>query len=146
MTIGELGISFLQKAAIWEEHGTKIAGCRRRVDRAVEAIPDKDGYVSRVIDMGMGEHDRVDRFRLDWQRVPVAKPQLLETLEQTTVNQNRSVRGLNEVFRPGNGSDCTKKRYAHRSSLSLFRFDAPCQFKPSVLSRENSIRQVQHWW
>jgi hypothetical protein len=82
-----------------------------QVSRAMSAIhPTRKSLmhqqrqVAAVIDMCMGQDDRVDISGRDGKRVPVAQSQLLEPLKKTTVDEEAASSALNQIFRPG---DCT---------------------------------------
>ena len=59
---------------------------------------------------------------IDRQRRPVAQAQLLETLKQAAIDQNRGVCRLDQIFRPGDGADPAEKGhlYAH-TALRIHR-------------------------
>ena len=72
MPIGEFGILFLQMCTVRKQNCGKIAGGRGANDRPGKAVPDKQRQVSRMIEMGMGEDDGIDRFRIEGQLRPIA--------------------------------------------------------------------------
>src|SRR3546814_13218716 len=53
---------------------------------------------------GVGKYYRVDRWRLDGKRSPVAVAQLLVALEQAAVHEHALTVGLNQVAPAGHGA------------------------------------------
>src|SRR3546814_3912345 len=58
---------------------------------------------------GVGKYYRVDRWRLDGKRSPVAVAQLLVALEQAAVHEHALTVGLNQVARAGHGARGTEE-------------------------------------
>ena len=74
-----------------------------------EPAGDKAWQVTAVIEMRVREDDRVDRCRIDRQRLPVPDPQLLQPLEQPAVDEHAPAAELEQVFRSRHGSRRTEE-------------------------------------
>ena len=73
-------------------------------DAAAEPVGDEARQITAMVEVGVGENDRMDLARRDRQRLPVAFAQFLEPLEEPAVDQNTHARGVEEVLRAGDGS------------------------------------------
>ena len=51
-----------------------------------------------MIQVGVGQDDRVNRRRIDRERVPVAQPELFQSLKQAAIHQNPASIDLQEVL------------------------------------------------
>jgi len=51
----------------------------------------------------MRQHDRLDAGRIDRQRFPVALPQVLQTLKQSTIDQDPMTVDLQQMLGSGDG-------------------------------------------
>jgi hypothetical protein len=73
-----------------------------------------------MIDVRVGEHNRIDRRRIDGKATPVAAPFLVLTLEHSAVDEHPRRRGFNEVPRARDGACRTEERescYCERASM-----------------------------
>ena len=70
-------------------------------------MTDEPRQVTRVIDVRMRDDYRVDRSRIERWLLPVALAQLLQALEQTSVDQHPRAISLDQVFRAGHRAGCT---------------------------------------
>ena len=57
-----------------------------------------------MIEVGVGEDDRVDGCRGHREGLPVPQAQLLEALKQTAVDQNPAPVHLEQMLGPGHGA------------------------------------------
>jgi uncharacterized phosphosugar-binding protein len=64
-----------------------------------------------MVEVGMGQYDRVDFSRVHRQRVPVAQAQLLEALEQAAIEQHLAGAGCQQVFGAGHGAGGAEELY-----------------------------------
>ena len=63
-------VALLQKARVAQHHVAQLGRRLAGEDASAEPLPDKLRQVARVVYMGMGEYDVVDRLRVD-RKVPV---------------------------------------------------------------------------
>ena len=70
--------------------------------------------------MGVAERDRIDRRRLDWELVPVAQAQLLETLEQAAIHQHPRVSVFDQEAAAGHGAGRAEKAQGRRAAVGTF--------------------------
>lgn len=108
-SIGAIGFLLLQVAAVGQEHATERAGSAGRKDGAAKSVAAERRQVTAVIQMGMGEHDRVERAGVDVRRFPVAQTQFLETLKEPAVDENMFGSGGYEEAAAGDGAGGAKK-------------------------------------
>ena len=94
----------------------------RAIDPPAKTLPRQQRQVAAVIDVGVGEHDGIDRLGRDRQRLPIAQPQLLKALEQAAVHQDGRVAMAQEVFRTGHGARGTQKLKLHGKSPRMLSF------------------------
>ncbi len=66
-----------------------------------------------MVDVRVGQHDGIDRFRLQREDIPVAQPQLLEALEQSAVDQHALAAVLQQVFRSRDSACGTQESNSH---------------------------------
>jgi hypothetical protein len=62
-----------------------------------------------MVQMGMREQDRIDLAGRHGQMPPIAQPQWLVTLKQTTIDQQPLVVVLDQVFKTGDGVGSAQK-------------------------------------
>ena len=92
-------VFLLQPPRVGEDDATEILRARRAEHAAAESARDEPREVAGVVHVGVGEHDRVDGGRVDRQGIPVAPPQLAQTLEQAAVHEDPLVLDLEQVLR-----------------------------------------------
>ena len=61
LAVHELRVAFGNVAGVAQHGVAEVDGCRRCVDRAVEAVLDKQRQAAAVIDVGVRKHHGVDR-------------------------------------------------------------------------------------
>jgi len=88
MTIGELGVFFLQVGTVEEDQPCNIDGCGSCVNGAFKPLSDQPRQIARMIKMGMGQNDRVNGSRLNRKARPVAFAKLARALKQTAVDED----------------------------------------------------------
>ncbi|MCU0272382.1 MAG: hypothetical protein MUE34_04035 [Acidimicrobiales bacterium] len=94
--VGEAGLLLLQMGGVEEEHAAETDGARGGEDRTAEAVADDGRQVPGVVDVGVGQDDGVEAPRRHREGLPVALPQLLEPLEEATVDQDPGPTGVDE--------------------------------------------------
>jgi len=96
-------------AAVGQQDPAERVRAGGREDAALEPIARERGQVSRVIEMRMRQHYRIDRFGFDWKAIPVAQPEFLEPLEEPAIYQRTRVRRRDQEAAPGHGSGRAEK-------------------------------------
>ena len=91
-----LGLFLLEVAAVGEHDRREVPGSRRRVHRTAVAEPVQPRQVAAVIDVGVGEHDGVDRVGRHREVLPVRQPKFLAALEHAAVDEDTCVLGLEQ--------------------------------------------------
>ena len=109
MAICEVGVTFLQMAAVGQQNIAQIASRRRCKDWSPEAVFDQKRKIPGMIDMRVGQKHGVDIRRIDWQRAPIALPQLFQTLKEAAVDEIFPVGNFQEIFRTRDRADGAEK-------------------------------------
>lgn len=60
-------------------------------------------HVARVVDVGVGQDDSVQRLRVEWRAAPVLLAELLVALEEPAIDEDASAVALDEVARARDG-------------------------------------------
>ncbi len=94
LLLREAGLFFLQGAGIFEHQAGERAGRLGAVDRAAVALCHEARQEAGVVEVGVGEDDRVDLLRPERERAPVALLELLVALEEAAVDEQASVAEL----------------------------------------------------
>ena len=76
---------------------------------ASEAVFDQLRNVTAVIEVSVRQHDRVNRSRIDSERVPVLEAQFFQTLEHAAVDHDADIFITQQKSAAGDRSSCTKK-------------------------------------
>src|SRR5262249_59172312 len=102
---GDVGLVLLDAGRVRQHDRDQVAGRRRTVDRALEALANQVGQVAAVIDVGVTEDDGVDGGRVegevaDWQARRLARA--------------AAARGPDEQ-KPARKQPGPKERTAHRT-------------------------------
>ena len=92
--VGLARVLFLQPGRVGQHQLAEIGRARRAKDALVIAIGDEPRQVAGVIEVRVREHGGGQVGRIDRQRLPIAKPQLLEALKQSAVDQDLVATGL----------------------------------------------------
>jgi hypothetical protein len=117
VAVGELGFFFLQMAAVEQQDTAQVKGCGRAVHLAGKALACQQRQVAAVVQVGMGQDDRVNAGRLHRQRRPVAQAQRLVALKQSAIDQHLRGALLQQVFRACDGVGSAQKLEFHGRSL-----------------------------
>src|SRR5690606_29137881 len=108
LAVGKLGVLFLQPGAVQQDQLGHIPGGPAGIDFALEAVQQQPGQVATVVQVGVGQHHRIDAVRVDRQASPVQLTQVLQPLEQAAIDHDAGVIVGQQVFRAGYGSGATK--------------------------------------
>jgi hypothetical protein len=108
--VGVRRFLLLEAGGVLEDDPRQLGGVPGAEERAVKPVPCQGREVTHVIEMGMGDHDRIDRGRIDGERHPDPHPQLLLALEQpastSTLASSVSSRNLLPVTVPVPPRNC----------------------------------------
>jgi hypothetical protein len=104
MPVGKGSVFFLDMARVGQQDLAQVARARCAPDPALEAFAHQQRQVAAVVEVGMGQHHRVDLAGCHRRRHPVAQPQLLVALEQPAVDQQALVLVLDEELGAGHGA------------------------------------------
>ncbi len=109
-------IFFLQVSGVGQQNAAEIDGGRRRIDRSLESLLDQARDPTGVIEMSVGEDERIDLVGGHRQVLPVALAPFLLSLEEAAVDQHLVAAaaafvagGIDEVFRSGDHTGCSQK-------------------------------------
>ena len=111
--VGVVGLLLLEVAAVGQDHPSQAARALGAVDGASKAEPLQPWQVAAVIDVGVRQHDRIDRLGRHRERVPVRLPELLAALEQSAVDQQAGVWSVDQGLAPGHRL-CSTDEAQHR--------------------------------
>ena len=87
LAVGIGGVFRLALGRVVEQQVEQVDRGGRGMDPARESLPDQPRQPARVVDVGVGEHDGVDRCRRHAERLPVSLPQPLLTLKEAAVER-----------------------------------------------------------
>ena len=96
--VGVARVFLLNSSGIWQEYAGQRDRRRRRVNASSETVSHELWQVPGVIEVGVGEHDRVEFGGADWEEPPVAKAEILYPLVQPTIHEDTGVFIPNEKF------------------------------------------------
>jgi hypothetical protein len=109
------GVLLLDVRGVEEHRAAQISGRGRGVDRPLEPASNQERDRAAMIDVGVGEDQRVDRSRMERER-PISGLGLgAAPLEEPAVEQHGAVAAREEMLRPGHGPRRAPERDAHRT-------------------------------
>ena len=113
--IEELGVLLLNVGGVAQHPIAQVDGSRRGVNGAMEPVLYEGGEVAAVIDVGVREHDGVDRSGVEGQvsvlGVGIAAPALV----QPAIEQVSLAPGIHQMLGTGHFSRRTAEREFHSS-------------------------------
>lgn len=115
--VGVLGVLFLQMTGVGQQDAGEVHRRWGGIDRPGVSLFDEPRQISGVVEVGVGEHDGVDRRRIDGKRRPVSLPKRLVALKEATVDDDSGRTVFDQILRPGDGSRGAQKRDLHAHSL-----------------------------
>ena len=104
------GVLLLQVGAVAQHDRGQVGGVPRADDAAAESFADKSWQVPAVVEVGMGEHHRVQAGGRNGERRPVPASQRGDTLVEAGVDQHAAGAALDEEAAPGDGARGTEER------------------------------------
>ena len=79
-----------------------------------------------MVEVRVRQDDGIDLSRGNRELLPVAQPQVLESLEQTAIHEHALAAVLEQIFRPGHRAGSTHKRQvSHRTTISGLQASGP---------------------
>jgi len=103
----------LEPAAVHQDDLREL-GCRaRQVDRAGEALPDDDGQEPAMVEVRVGDEDRVKLGRVVPERDAVPDRLVRRALEHPAVDQDLRAGGREQEAGAGDGARATEKLEVH---------------------------------
>jgi hypothetical protein len=76
-------------------------------------VLDQERQIAAVIEVGMGQNDRVDLPGIEGKRRAIAQPQVFEALEQPAVDKDLATAGRDQVFGAGHRPGGAPEREFH---------------------------------
>ena len=119
----EARIFFLQVTGVGKNDAAQIDCWCRCVDRAAKAVFDQPRNPAAMIEMGVGQNDRIDSVGRDRHVMPVALAPFLRPLKHAAVDENlqavltRRIACIDQMFRAGDRSGGAKKLDVRQISL-----------------------------
>src|SRR5207249_10956703 len=95
--IDKLGVRFLNVGGVAEHGLAQVDGGRSRVNWPGKSVADECGQVSAVVDVGVGEHYRVDGARVERQVAVAILGILAAALVEAAIEQVAFARQLEMV-------------------------------------------------
>ena len=108
-----LGELLVEPPRVEEYEGRQLDRAGRRVDRAGESLADGDREQPAMVEMCVGQQDRVQLARLEPDRDAVPDHLVWAALEHAAVDEHPGTRGRQEEARPGDGRGATKEMEVH---------------------------------
>jgi hypothetical protein len=110
MLVGAPRVLLLQPPGVGQHQLAEIGGSRGAEDAAAEAVRNQPRQQPAVVEMGVRQHHRLHRRRLDRQPRPVPLAQRLQPLEHAAVDEDTMLIDLEQVLGPGNRAGRAEKR------------------------------------
>ena len=114
-----LGELLLELARVEEDQGRQLDRPLRRPHRTFESGLDHVRDQAAMVEVGMGQQDRVDPGRIVGQRNPVANRLVRAALEHPAVDQDRGPVRREQVLRAGHRGGRAEELEVHARSLPL---------------------------
>src|SRR5213075_2331807 len=112
----EGSIFFLKMSGVGQHHRTEFDRSLRRINRTVKALLHQTRNPAAMVKVCVGENDGINVARRNWRALPIALAPFLLSLKHSAIDQNlkalfaaRVGRGIDEMFRAGNGPGSAKK-------------------------------------
>jgi hypothetical protein len=99
------GLLFLEVARVGQEQRQEVGRRPGGEDAPPEALLEEPGQVAAVVDVGVREHDPVERGGVDGQPIPVPQAELLEPLVEAAIEEQAPARRLHQELRAGHRAD-----------------------------------------
>ena len=104
VTVCKFGIPLLQMACVSQQDPAQIRGRLGAQNRSRETLLNQQWQIAGVIKMRVSKDHGFDAAGIDGKPCPVPQAQLLQALEQATIDKNPMPVAFNEEFRSGDGA------------------------------------------
>lgn len=131
--VGGTGVFFLDPRRVGKHERAQVLRRRRAEDAAAESLRNEPGQEAAMVQMRVGQDDRVDAGRVERQGGPVPKAKLLQALEQSAVDEHTMVADIQQMFGAGDRTGGSKKRQRRHALTILNRMTARRLAVPIVL-------------
>ena len=111
--VGVLGFLFLDVRRIRQHHRKQVAGGAGGMDRALEAQCDQSRQQAGMVDVGMGEQDKVDGRRIEGKRLVVLGARFAPALEHAAIDQKAHPFVFHQIAGAGHFARRTEKSQFH---------------------------------
>jgi hypothetical protein len=106
-------ILFLNMRRVGQHQRAQVLGARRAENSPSISHGDKTRQIPAVIEVRVRQDDRVNRGRIDRERLPVAQPQLFQPLKQAAIDENPAPVDLEKMFGARDGPGRPQKGQLH---------------------------------
>lgn len=114
--IEEIAVALLNAARIRQHNLAQIARRMRRIDIAVKTVLHQIRQIARMVDMRMGQHHAIDRFRIEIGKIPVDPQRFLApALIHAAIQQNAPSVHLKQMLGPCRRTCRSTEMYFHHS-------------------------------
>ena len=107
--VEEFGFLLQQVAGVGQQDLAQVERPVGAIHLAPKAAAGEQRQVAAVVQVGMGQHDRINLVRRDRQTGPVAQAQRLVALKQAAVHQQRFGAVAHQVLGAGDGAGAPQK-------------------------------------
>ena len=108
-----LGELLVELPGIEHDQPGQLGGAVRAMDRTGKAFADEHGQQTAVVQMGVGQHDRIQLGRLERERNAVADSFIRAALEHAAVDEDLGTAGFEQELRPGDGRRAAQEVEVH---------------------------------
>lgn len=119
--VGTLGVHQLEGASVAEHDAHEVARGGGCVDGLAVAVLGQDGEASDVVDVGVGDDDRVEGFGGDWGQLAVAAIAVVVALVLAKVDEDAGAARFDEGAGTGDFARGAKEREIHGRRVSPLR-------------------------
>ena len=104
LAVRKVSVLLLQPGTVEQDQLGHVARGLRAVDFAAEPVQYQSRQVAAMVEVGMGQHHRIDVARRHVQALPVEFTQVLQSLEQATIDQDACVATGEQVLGAGDSA------------------------------------------
>ena len=131
----------LQTGRVGKHDTQERSGRRRAVDRSSKSLAHESRQVTGVIDVRVTQHDRVEGPGIRDTLGPVSESELLESLEESAVEEDSPLPGANQVHGTRDGSGGSEELERGGSARRLTHVPMPLSLL--VLSQASRATEDQ---
>jgi hypothetical protein len=112
--VREPGVLLLNPSTVGQKDRAEIARTGGCEDVSPETVSDEKWKPAAVIEMGVGEDHCIDRCRIDRKWFTILLPKMLESLEESTVDEDPFTARFEQEFRSGDRRGRSEEGELHR--------------------------------